>query len=379
MPWQEITVMAQRLEFVTLARQEGANIARLCRKFGISRKTGYKWLRRFREGGHTALADRTRRPKCSPRRTTERIEGAILAVRDRHPVWGARKIRARLETLGYRGLPSPSTITAILRRHDRVDEGEAERHRAWQSFEAPAPNDLWQMDFKGHFATAVGRCHPLTVLDDHSRFAIALQACGNERSQTVQSRLTAVFRAYGLPYRILVDNGSPWGAQDRHSYTPLTVWLIRLGIEVIHSRPYHPQTAGKEERFHRTLKAEVIGQHLFRDLPHCQMHFDRWRDVYNFERPHEALGLAVPASRYRESVREFPAALPPIEYGPGDVVRKVQYGGDVHFQGRVFRMPKAFHGYPVALRPTATDDVFDVFFCQQKVVQIDLTEHNTDP
>jgi hypothetical protein len=159
----------------------------------------------------------------------------------------------------------------------------------------------------------------------------------------------------------------------------LTVWLIRLGIKVIHSRPYHSQTAGKEERFHRTLKAEVIGQRLFRDLADCQVHFDRWRKIYNFERPHEALGLTVPASRYRESPREFPAVLPPIEYGPDDVVRKVQQGGQVHFRGRVLKIPTSFQGYPVGLRPTVADDVFEVFFCQQKVVQIDLTKHNTDP
>lgn len=159
----------------------------------------------------------------------------------------------------------------------------------------------------------------------------------------------------------------------------MTVWLIRLGIKVIHSRPYHPQTAGKEERFHRTLKAEVIGQRLFRDLADCQVHFDRWRKIYNFERPHEALGLTVPASRYRESPREFPAVLPPIEYGPDDVVRKVPQGGQVHFRGRVLKIPTSFQGYPVGLRPTVADDVFEVFFCQQKVVQIDLTKHNTDP
>jgi transposase InsO family protein len=379
MPWQEVTVMSQRFEFVALAQKEGANMARLCRRFGISRKTGYKWLRRFNERGVVALIDQSRRPHHSPGRTAQRVEDAILRVRDKHPVWGARKVRARLERLGWSGLPSPSTITAILRRYSRIDDEEAEKHRAWQRFEAEMANDLWQMDFKGHFAMSDGRCHPLTVLDDHSRFAVAVRACDNERGETVQDQLTYVFRGYGLPRRLLVDNGSPWGSDDRHPYTPLIAWLIRLGIKVIHSRPYHPQTAGKEERFHRTLKAEVIGQRLFRDLTDCQVHFDVWRNIYNFERPHEALGMAVPASRYRESPREFPKELPPIEYGPDDVVRKVQKEGQVHFQGRVFRIPKAFLGYPVAIRPTLNDGVFDIFFCQQKVAQIDLTEHNDDP
>ena len=379
MPWQESTIMSQRLEFVTLIQQEGANMARLCRRFGISRKTGYKWLNRFQEGGVEALADRSRRPARSPGSTRQHVEDAILGVRDEHPVWGGRKIRVCLEKQGWSGLPSPSTITAILRRKNRIADEEAEKHRAWQRFEAEAPNDLWQMDFKGHFAIAEGRCHPLTVLDDHSRFSMAIRACSNERGETVQTQLTAIFRGYGLPLRILVDNGSPWGSGGSHPYSPLTAWLIRLGIKVIHSRPYHPQTTGKEERFHRTLKAEVIGQRLFQDLTDCQVHFDRWRNIYNFERPHEALDMDVPASRYRESSREFPAVLPPIEYGPDDMVRKVQHGGAVHFRGQVYNIPKAFRGYAVAIRPTLDDGVFDVFFCQHKVAQIDLAEHNDDP
>ena len=219
---------------------------------------------------------------------------------------------------------------------------------------------------------ARGRCHPLTVLDDHSRFAVGLEACANERGETVQARLTAVFRRYGLPERMLMDNGAPWGSDRAHPHTPLTAWLIRLGIQISHGRPYHPQTQGKEERFHRTLVAEVLRYQVFRDLVHCQAHLDQWRDVYNLQRPHQALQMAVPASRYQPSPRSFPDVLPPIEYGPDDIVRKVQAEGLISYQGRAFRLSKAFRALPVALRPTSEDGILDVFYCHQKVARIDL-------
>ena len=324
MPWKEMSVMSQRREFVHLAQSEGGNIRALCRRFGISPTTGYKWLWRFREGSAAGLIDLPRRPHHSPERTPTEVERAVLAARESHPAWGARKLRAWLLAKGYKPMPSPSTITAILRRYGRIDPAEGPKHRSWQRFEHEAPNELWQMDFKGHFPLTQGRCHPLTVLDDHSRFALGLQACGDELGETVQQRLTAIFQRYGLPGRILMDNGSPWGFDHDHPYTPLTVWLLRLSISVSHGRPHHPQTQGKDERFHRTIAAEVLQGRSFTDLAHCQEAFDRWRDIYNLERPHEALGLVPPASKYVVSHRPFPEVLPPLEYGPGDLVRRVQ-------------------------------------------------------
>jgi hypothetical protein len=169
-----------------------------------------------------------------------------------------------------------------------------------------------------------------------------------------------------------MDNGSPWGQDVDHPYTPLTVWLLRLGVGVSHGRPYHPQTQGKDERFHQTLKAEVLQGRLFRDLPDAQRAFDAWRPVYNFERPHEALGLATPSSRYRPSLHPFPETLPAIEYGPGDQVRKVQAGGEISWHRRTIKVGNAFRGYPVALRPTLVDGVWDVFFCRHQIKTLDL-------
>jgi transposase InsO family protein len=294
-------------------------------------------------------------------------------LRDEHPAWGGRKLRAVL--LRRNGsAPSASTITEILRRHGRLDAAEGAKHRAFVRFERAAPNELWQMDFKGHFAVDDGRrCHPLTVLDDHSRFNVGLRACGDQRGETVRGELTEMFRRYGLPRQMLMDNGSPWGCEAEHGETPLTVWLLRLGVRVTHGRAYHPQTQGKEERFHRTLKIELLKRGDFRDLAACQLRFDPWRDVYNFERPHEALDLAVPASCYRASERSFPERLPPVEYATGVSVRKVQAEGWFSFRGRSFRIAKAFRGERLGLRPTTIDDRWDVLFGTVVLGVVDLT------
>ena len=178
-----------------------------------------------------------------------------------------------------------------------------------------------------------------------------------------------------MPGRFLMDNGSPWGSRNEKSYTPLITWLIRLGIAISHSSPYHPQTLGKDERFHRTVQVELLQGRQFNDLDDAQQHFDPWRDMYNFERPHEALNMDVPASHYRESIRSFPENLSPIEYGPDDIIRKVQDKGMVHFRGRVFTVPSAFRGYPVAVRPTSKDGQFAIYFCHQRIANIDLRDH----
>jgi transposase InsO family protein len=373
MPWKERDTVSLRREFVHLARSPEANMAELCRRFGVSRKTGYKWLARYEAGGADALADRSRRPRSSPGSTSPEMEGRVLAIR-RETEWGGRKIHHRLIKQGFPDVPAPSTITGILRRHDEIDPVGPSGQGPWTRFCAEAPNDLWQMDFKGHVPAGNGRCHPLDVLDDHSRFVPCLAACADELGGTVQARLTGTFRRYGLPRRMLMDNGPPWSAAPISPYTALSVWLMRLGIQVSHGRAYHPQTQGKLERFHRTLKAEILQGRPFADLAECQREFDRWRAVYNLERPHEALGMAVPASRYRPSPRPFPEVPAPIEYGPDDAVRRVQGKGEVHFRGGIYRVGKAFHGQPVALRATGTDGVFDVVYVRTIVATVDLRD-----
>jgi transposase InsO family protein len=375
-PWSEKSIMSQRHEFVMLFEQEGVNRRELCRRFGVSPTLGYRLWARWRRDGAAGLADRSRRPQHSPGRSTADMEALVLTVRDVHPAWGGRKIRRRLQDLEHPGVPSASTITAILRRHGRIAAAaRAAGHKPFERFERAAPNELWQMDYKGHFATAAGRCHPLTVVDDHSRYAVGLRACGDEREGTVQATLTAIFRRYGLPQRMLMDNGSPWGSSDaaqRHSW--LSLWLLELGVAVSHGRPYHPQTQGKDERFHRTLMAEVIGRRVFTDLAECQRRFDEWRVVYNTQRPHQALALATPAARYRPSPRPFPEAIAPFDYGPEAIVRRVDQDGWLSFRNRPIKLGRAFSHRRVALRATDQDGCFDVLFCAHKLATLDLCE-----
>lgn len=376
MPWKEVSVMEQRREFVALAAQD-ANRRELCRRFGISPQTGYKWLRRFRDGDG-ALSDRSRRPYRSPSRSEAAIEAQVLSVREAHPAWGARKIRQCLIRAGYE-VPAASTVHAILVRHGRVSAAPGPSGQACRRFEREAPNLLWQMDFKGREPLGDGTmCHALTVIDDHSRYALCLQACANQQGQTVQGRLETIFRRYGLPEAFFVDNGSPWGDASGERFTRLGVWLLKLGIGLIHSRPYHPQSRGKNERFHRTLHAEVFAYRRFRNLAEAQRAFDKWRVLYNVERPHEALGQDVPANRFRPSSRAMPERLPAVEYDEHEIVRTVgSTKAYVSFKGRPWKVPQAFSRERVAIRPLDRDGRYGVFFAAHQIATIDLASQKS--
>ncbi len=378
MSWKSLSIMESRREFVRLAEQGGVSIAELCRRFGISRQTGFSYLRRHREAGDPGLEDRSRRPLTCPRRSSDVIEARIVALRDENKSWGGRKLARVLRNQGIEGVPSPSTVTEVLRRHGKLDPAEAVKHQPVQRFERPAPNDLWQLDFKGHVAMDQGRCHPLTVLDDHSRYSLGLVACGDETLATVQGHLTGIFRRHGLPVAMLSDNGSPWGGSGAEGYTAFEVWLTRVGVRLYHGRPYHPQTQGKDERFHRTLNVELLQALRMTDLAAGQAAFDVWRRKYNEERPHEALGLAVPASRYRASPVCFPETLPTPEYYTTDQVRRVSRDGAARFQGRRVKLSQAFAGLDIALRPGGTDGVWRAFFMRFEIAEVELRVSSED-
>jgi transposase InsO family protein len=379
MPWRDWTVKAEREAFVALASRPGANVSALCRRFEVSRSNGSKWLRRYRLEGLEGLAERSRRPKASPGRTLEAMEAAVLEVRaGSNEAWGARKIDVVLRRRGMTP-PALSTITEILRRHGRLVARASEHPGPFIRFEKAQPNELWQMDFKGPLAMDRQRCHPLTVLDDHSRFSLGVRACGDQSDETVRSQLTAIFRAYGLPHRMLMDNGSPWGDAGDQTWTAFGVWLMRLGVKVSHGRPYHPQTQGKDERFHRTLKAEVVAGRSFPDLPQWQRAFDSWRRIYNHERPHQALKMAVPADRYRPSERPFPETLAPIVYDHGELVRRVDANGFIYFKARRWRIGKPFKHLPVALQPSGDDGVFNLRFLDHPLGRINLRTGQKEP
>lgn len=370
MVWRSVSVVDQRGEFCRLARLEGANVSALCARFGISRQTGYVWLSRFGRG--EALTDRSRRPEHSPARSSAATEAAVLALRDAHPAWGARKIARRLLDLGQ-APPAASTVHAILVRNGRIGppSGSGQAH---SRFECAAPNQLWQMDFKGKVQLANGEwCHTLSVIDDHSRFAVALQACADEQTATVRRHLERALRIHGLPQAIYTDNGAPWGGGMPGQWTPLRVWLAKLGIALIHARPYHPQARGKNERFHRSLKAEVFAMAAIQGLGPAQRALQRWRQVYNHQRPHQGIGMAVPASRYRPSPRAFPER--PIEpvYDAGEIVRRVgTTKAYLSFKGRLWRVPQAFRAETLAIRPTCNNGIYTICFGALPVATIDL-------
>jgi transposase InsO family protein len=300
------------------------------------------------------------------------VADLVIALRG-ETTWGGRKLRRRLQDLGHAGVPAASTCTAILRRAELLKPDRPQG--PLQRFERTWPNELWQMDHKGSFATQSGqRCHALTALDDHSRFNLVLDAAGNQRTASVQSALTQAFERYGLPEAILCDNGGVWGnLADGTGHTPLTVWLLRLGVRVHHGRPYHPQTQGKEERFHRTLEQELLARHTWRDLAHCQTEFLRYRERYNQERPHDALGGATPVSRYRPSVRQMPAKLPRPEYTAMQV-RTVRAKGVITFANQTWSIGEAFAGLPIGLRPSPqADGQWEAYFGTFKLGVLDFT------
>lgn len=347
MPWLETDVRDQRIQFVITARRPGANVSAVCRAFGISRKTGYKWLQREAAARSVAvLVDRSRRPLHSPSRTGVVETTRVLELREQFG-WGGDKLACLLRAEGLR--LAPRTIDRIIHREgltrDRPVVGSAPRR-----FERGAPNELWQMDAKGPYALATGgRCHPLSLVDDHSRFAVGLYPLTRLSTEQVQPALRACFEAYGVPDAMLMDHGTPWwttGSQD--GLTRVSVALLQQGIRVIYGAIRHPQTQGKVERFHRTLDERLRWHGVpttWAGLVHALAAF---RDEYNYVRPHEALGLQPPAHRFVPSQRAYQPTPRRWEYVAGIPVRRVQANGMVHYEAHQYFVSEALAGEEVA-------------------------------
>ncbi|MFI5333763.1 MAG: IS481 family transposase [Chlamydiales bacterium] len=355
-----------RQEFVAQVNAKVRSISQLCRDYKITRKTAYKWIHRFSTDGAIGLYDRSRRPCHMPLRVDKDQVQLILDCRDKYPAWGAKKLRQILINEGRANLPSLSSFNRILARENRISPEEIEKRRQFIRFERKNPNELWQMDFKGHFEISEGRCHPLTVLDDCSRFSISLKACSSENKIVVRRALEEAFHEYGLPLAMTMDNGSPWKGYPGQRLSDLTVWLMRLGIKISHSRPNHPQTQGKDERFHRTLKEEVLKFHNFRSLIDAQSQFDEWREIYNYIRPHEALEMQCPGQKYRQSERKYTGYLAPIEYRLEDTVKKVGDNGEVSFMGHRIYVGSFLKGEHIALRQRKERE-WDIYYVESRI------------
>lgn len=371
MPFKEQTMSEIRTQFAKEASEGKEPKSTLCQKYGISRPTGDKWLKRYEAG--ESMEDHSRRPRSSPRQTDPAMESQILALRAAHPALGARKLRRILQDRGE-APPAHSTINAILHRNGCISEAASEAARPYKRFQRPAPNQLWQADFKGHFPLkGEQRCHPLVILDDHSRYCLRLDAKENEQLPGVWETFEKAFRAYGLPDAILCDNGNPWGTNYPQSYTQFERLLLDLDIWPLHGRPHHPQTQGKCERFNQTFKREFLCHTTLEDMDDAQRQFEPFRRFYNEERPHHALGLSVPASRYRPGKREYPQKIEAWRYAEGLRVRSVKETGYVYYRGKRFFLSRAFGELMVALRPAAGQDgCLEVLYRNWSVAVIDV-------
>ncbi len=356
MPWKVSTPLDERLSFVQAVMQAPPDsLSSLCREYGISRLTGYKWLARFRQGGGVALLDRDRTPHRQPARVADEVAAIICQLRREHPLWGARKLRHRLLLDDPAGpWPTWRTMHRIMRRHSLIPPPAAPPPAPCR-FERATPNELWQMDLKGWFHIAgQGRCYPITLLDDHSRFCLGIGMAARETQAGVWQVLEQAFSRYGLPQAILTDHGPTfWGSSSDQGLCRFQIGLYKLGIRHYTGRPRHPQTQGKVERFHRTLQDEVLRRVRFRDHQDAQRHIDVWIDQYNSYRPHEALGGQVPAHCYRPSAIPY-VGLPEITYPPGSILGRVNQQGMMRYRGRDFFISKALRGETVQLLPVSS-------------------------
>ena len=365
MPWKEASPMSERIRFIHDHQLGVYDMTELCQRYGVSRKTGYKWLSRFSEGGYEALKDRSRSPHSCPHKTPDHCVEAILEKKRRHPFWGAKKIVPRLRGK-YPDEPWPaiSTGSAILERRGLVKSRGRSRkrgHAGRPDTPMTEPNAVWTIDFKGQFKTRDGKyCYPLTVADGNSRFLLGCQGFLSPCLRDTKKTMTTTFRNYGLPSIIRSDNGTPFASSAIGRISKLSVWWIKLGIYPELIEPAHPEQNGRHERMHRTLKAETARPPAG-NLSAQQRRFNIFRTEYNEERPHEALGQVTPASVYTPSARPFLEHLPPVEYPGHFEVRRVSRNGGIRWNSNWVNVSHALATEFIGFEEV-DDDLWNVYF-----------------
>lgn len=349
MPWKENTLESIRYQFVAEIEQKNESFSSLCRKYGITRKTGYKWYNRYKEG--EVLSDRSKRPFHTPNKISNDIEVEIINMRKQYPYWGARKIKKVMQNQGFKELPSVTTFTNVFRRNEQISKEEIEKRKHYTRFEKDFPNEMWQMDFKGQFLMLDGQtyCYPLTIKDDNSRMGIATVAMDNQKTQGVKEALIKAFKEYGVPNSILSDNGKPWGDSKLRAYTGFDVWLMEHGILPIHCRMKHPQTQGKCENFNKILKNELLKYENFHTLEEAQNRFDKWLYQYNNIRPHEALNMDTPIQHYEKSSKKYIENVSDYNYSEDAIILKVSISGYIRINKKPHFLSEGFKGKYVAL------------------------------
>ncbi len=366
MPWKETCCVKERTRFVVAYESGLYAMKELCERFGISRKTGYKWLERFEAEGPSGLEDRSRRPHRSPSRTAENIQALLIEIRLKHPRWGPEKL---LDIVGRRHpeleLPARSTVAAILKREGLVKERRRRRrhtHPGKPKTSVTAPNELWTADFKGEFKTLDGVwCYPLTVADEFSRFILGIDGLLETKGKGVRVVFERLFREYGLPCGIRTDNGTPFvGANTIHGLSVLSVWWIKLGIQPERIQPGRPDQNGRHERMHRTMKDET--QHPPEEnQPAQQVCFDYFRSEFNYERPHQALGQKRPTEVWIPSPRPYPERIQDPEYPKHFLRRRVVGTGIIKFKNRCMFLSETLAKEEIGLEEI-DDGIWSIYF-----------------
>lgn len=358
--------MDERLQFVRDALSDRFTMSELCARYGVSRRIGYKWLGRYDTEGRRGLEDRSRAPHHCPHKVASAIAELLVAAREAHPHWGARKLLTVLARQHPRipEWPAPSTAADLLARRGLVHKRRRRRPSVHPGVVRPtttAPNDLWTADFKGQFRTGDGRyCFPLTIADQHTRFLLTCRGVLSTQTVTARPVFERTFREYGLPIAIRTDNGVPFATQAIHGLSYLNVWWMRLGILHQRIRPGCPQENGAHERMHRTLKRQAI-QPVRGSCTAQQRNFDAFQHEFNHERPHERLGQETPASQYRPSPRAYPERLPPLEYPAHFIVKKITTGGTFRFHTRLLYLANAMVDQHIGLEET-DDGIWTIYF-----------------
>jgi transposase InsO family protein len=374
----ETSPVEQRERFIRDHRLDLYAMAELCARYGISRKTGYKWLTRYDEGGRAGLQDRSRAPQRCPHRIPRDVAAVICAARRQHPSWGPAKLLAWLRTR-QPGIEWPAISTAgdLLARRGLVKKRRRRRHYQHPGVVPPLttqPNDLWTADFKGHFRTRDGiYCYPLTIADQHTRYLLACHGLLCTKGVGVRLVFDRLFREYGLPRAIRTDNGVPFATTGIHGLSQLNVWWLRLGIQHQRILPAHPEQNGAHERMHKTLKGEACRPPRAA-LPTQQRAFNAFRRLYNDERPHEALQERPPAALYRPSPRAYSGVLPPVEYPGHFLVKRVTNAGTIRLKKRLLFLANALKQHPVGLEEV-DDGIWSIHFCHVLLGRVDERDY----
>jgi putative transposase len=378
MPWTETAPMNERMRFVTDWERDLYSMVELCERYGVSRKTGYKWVERYEREGPDGLRERSRAPHHCPHRISSEVAAAICAGRRQHPSWGPGKILPWLKRRHPElEIPAPSTAGDLLARRGLVKKRRRRRHYTHPGVVPPTterPNDLWTADFKGHFRTGDGiYCYPLTIADQHTRYLLGCQGLLSTQGQGVRPVFDRLFREYGLPRAIRTDNGVPFATTGIHGLSQLNVWWLRLGIQHQRIRPASPQQNGAHERMHRTLKA-ATARPPRGHLTAQQRAFNRFRVLYNDERPHQFLGGRTPASLYQPSPRPYTGAVPPIEYPGHYIPKRVTNAGTIRFKKRLLFIANSLKQQVLGL-DEVDDGIWSIYFCNVLLARVDERDY----